>query len=279
MICMATKTVTDEQIEGMIKTAVDSATSVKKKKRSSKKVSKIPRHLTETEVHDMFQLSIRSRTIRDRDEKILKLLYYFGLRNNEMCRLQKKHILLDQMILKVVQGKGNKDRYIPIIDLNPLLVETTTIFDDLKKWLSEMKEDDVLVQGDCADGSISDRTVRRIVKNYAAWIKVPKWEEIHPHTLRHSYGTHIRNMGVPLEVIQRLLGHSKIETTLIYAHAGVEDLRSTVKKHVSISKVKKEIPALLADINSEKNAEVRVQKQNDLIIKGLLVMLGITPDE
>ena len=276
---MATKTVTDEQIEGMIKIAVDSATTSKKKKRSSNKIYKIPIHLTETQVHKMFQLSITSRTYKERDEKILKLPYYFGLRNNEMCRLQKKDILLDQMLLKVVQGKGNKDRHIPMIEINPLPNETNTIVDDFKRWLADLKDDDFLVQGDCKDGSISDRQVRRIVKKYAAWAKVPKWEEIHPHTLRHSYGTHLKNLGVPLEVIQRLLGHSKIETTLIYAHMGVENLRSTVKKHVWISKVKKEIPALLSDINSEKNAEIRVQKQNDLIIKGLLVMLGITPDE
>ncbi len=237
---------------------------------------KIPRHLTEEEVHRMFQLAEDTRKLRDL--KLLKLLYYFGLRNNEMCSLDKKDISLIKMVLKVVQGKGNKDRIIPIIEINPLPGESKTIADDLRDWIGN-DEEGLLIKGDSADGSISDRHVRRIVKNYAAWAKVPKWEEIHPHTLRHSYGTHLLNLGVPLEVIQKLLGHSKIDTTLIYAHMGVENLRTVVKKYVWIAQAKNEIPEILERIKNEENPVKKIQMQNDLIIKGVLVLLGITPEK
>ncbi|MCK5333814.1 MAG: tyrosine-type recombinase/integrase [Candidatus Aenigmarchaeota archaeon] len=237
---------------------------------------KLPRDLTEEEVHRMFQKAEELGNLRDL--KILKLLYYFGLRNNEMCSLGREHISLIKMVLKVEQGKGEKDRLIPVIEINPLPGEHRTIVDDLGEWIGS-NTTGVLIEGDSATGTISDRHVRRIVKNYAAWAKVPKWEEIHPHTLRHSYATHLLNLGVPVAVIQRLLGHSKIDTTMIYAHMGVENLRTEIKKHVWIARSKKEISGIIDAIKNEQDPNKKLQMQNDLIIKGVMVMLGITPEK
>lgn len=237
---------------------------------------KLPRHLSEEEVHKMFQIAEDSRKIRDL--KVLKILYYFGLRNNEMCNLDIEHINMNKMTLKVVQGKGKKDRIVPIIEINPLPGEKQTIADDLREWIGNKKKG-ILIEGDSSVGTISDRHIRRIVKNYAAWAKIYNWKEIHPHTMRHSYGTHLKNLGVPLEVIQKLLGHSKIDTTLIYAHMGVENLRDEVKKYVWIAQAKKDIPGILANIKNEQDPGKKLQMQNDLIIKGILVMLGITPEK
>jgi integrase/recombinase XerD len=77
---------------------------------------------------------------------------------------------------------------------------------------------------------LSDRHIRRIVKGYAIKAGIRKPEEIHPHTLRHSYATHLQNQGLPLNAIQQILGHENIETTTIYLHLGTERIRDLVEK-------------------------------------------------
>jgi len=231
--------------------------------------------LTEEEVHKMFKKAEETNKIRDL--KVLKILYYFGLRNNEMCNLDIEHINLDELTLKVVQGKGKKDRIIPIIEINPLPEEHKTIVDDLREWIGGEKKG-ILIEGDSANGRISDRHIRRIVKNYASQAKLRSWKEVHPHSLRHSYATHLANLGVPLPIIQKLMGHKKIDTTQIYAHLGVETLRNEIKKYVRIAQMKKEFPGILKKIEGERDPQRRITMQQDLIIKALMIQMGISPE-
>ena len=242
------------------------------KKRSGKK---LPLWLTEDEVHKMFRSAERGGN--PRDIKILKMLYYFGLRNDELCSLDISDINLHKHVIKISQGKGGKDRMIPIIEINPLPGENQTIDQEIRGWIG-LKKKGIFIQGDRADGKISDRTIRRIVKDYAHWSKIPRSEEVHPHTLRHSYATHLINMGVKLEVIQRLLGHVKMDTTLIYAHMGVDNLRDEVLKQVWISRTKKDLPKLFARIQAEKNVQKQIIIQNEFISKAIMALLGIVPE-
>ena len=80
---------------------------------------------------------------------------------------------------------------------------------------------------------LSDRHIRRIVKAYAVKAGIRKPEEVHPHTLRHSYATFLQNQGTPLNVIQETLGHSNIETTTVYVHLGIDKKKELIEKAFS----------------------------------------------
>jgi len=246
-----------------------------KKKRGKLKPRVLPKYLSEKEIQLMFQLA-EKRNLRDL--QILKMLYYFGLRNSEMCDLRWEHIDLERLTLKVVQGKGSKDRIIPIIEINPLPNEKGTIIDDLKLWKGN-KNEGLFFEGNSAEGNISDRHVRRIVKGYARKCKIKEWERVRAHSVRHCYATHLKNKGVPLEIIQRLLGHSNVNTTLLYTYIGVEDLRREVMRYVWLAKMKLELPGKLKEINKIKGKIDRMAAQQELILKMQLAELGIFPKD
>lgn len=176
---------------------------------------KLPRFLTPMEVAEIFRVSSTNK----RDNILLKCLYYLGLRNSEAQKLNIDDIDLINRNVKVVQGKGKKDRFVPIPE---------GFIGELRAFIGDKKG--LLFTGRGSGGSLSDRHIRRIVKSYACSANVRKYEEIHPHTLRHSYATHLQNSGVPLNVIQSLLGHERLETTTIYTHLGFEKSREYVDK-------------------------------------------------
>lgn len=170
---------------------------------------KLPRFLSFLEVEAMFKASSES----PRDNLMLKCMFYLGLRNSEVQNLRIEDIDLMNRNLKVVQSKGERDRYVPIP--------------------SNLEPEIRLHIGDNITGKIfyiSDRHIRRIVKKYAIKAGIRNPQEVHPHTLRHSYATILQNEGTPLNVIQELLGHSKIDTTTIYVHLGTEKKREFVEK-------------------------------------------------
>ncbi len=176
---------------------------------------KLPRFLTPNEVSEMFRVAQGN----PRDAMLLKCMYYLGLRNSEIRTLQAEDIDTINNTVKVVQGKGKKDRYVPI---------PGGFSSELKAFLKDRKG--FVFSGRGSEGTLSDRHIRRIVKSHARVANVRKWEEIHPHTLRHSYATHLQNNGVPLNVIQSMLGHERIETTTIYTHLGIDKAREFIDR-------------------------------------------------
>lgn len=155
-----------------------------------------------------------------RDLILLKSLYYMGLRNSEIQKMLIEDVDIINRLVKVVQGKRAKDRYVPIPE---------GFANDLRAWIGGRSSGPLFVGRSGDQKMISDRHIRRIVKKYAQLANVRKYEEIHPHTLRHSYATHLQNRGVPLNVIQNMLGHSNIQTTTIYTHMGIDQ----AKKHIN----------------------------------------------
>lgn len=178
---------------------------------------KLPRFLTPLEVAEMFRVAQDS----SRDCMLLKCLYYLGLRNSEAQNMRIEDVDIINKTVKVVQGKGKKDRYVPI---------PGKFGDELRGFIGS--RDGFLFEGR-AQGRLSDRHIRRIVKDAATKASVRKADEIHPHTLRHSYATHLQNQGVPLNVIQNILGHARLETTTIYTHLGLERTKEWVEKAFS----------------------------------------------
>ena len=174
----------------------------------------LPRFLTPLEVAEMFGAAEAS----PRDCMLLKCLYFLGLRNSEAMNLNTEDIDTMNKTVKVIQGKGRKDRYVPV---------PGDFAGELRLFIGGRKG--LLFAGRGGKGNLSDRHIRRIVKFYAQKANVRKYEEVHPHTLRHSYATHLQNSGVPLNVIQNLLGHARLETTAIYTHMGLDKAREFVE--------------------------------------------------
>ena len=177
---------------------------------------KLPRFLTPAEISAIIDVSKGVK----RDSMLIKCMYFLGLRNSEAQNLLIEEIDLLNATLKVVQGKGKKDRIVPI---------PKGFLEEFKQYIGKESEG-LVFKGRDRQKRLSDRHIRRIVKAYAKEANVRKYEEIHPHTLRHSYATHLQNSGVPLNVIQNLLGHERIETTTIYTHMGVEQAKEWVQK-------------------------------------------------
>ena len=176
---------------------------------------RLPRILSHEEIANMFKVSESV----PRDNMLLKCMYYLGLRNSEVRTLQIDDIDTINSTVKVVQGKGKKDRYVPIPE---------GFSQELKAYVKGSRG--FMFVGRGREGTLSDRHIRRIVKSHACAANVRKYGEVHPHTLRHSYATHLQNSGVPLNVIQGMLGHERIETTTIYTHMGIDKAREFINQ-------------------------------------------------
>lgn len=137
---------------------------------------------------------------------LLMLLYSSGVRLRECLNLRPVHIESDRMKVRVEQGKGRKDRY---TILSKRALKALRIYYSAyrpKYWLFEGR----------GGKQYSARSLGKVVTNAARKAGIAK--NVTPHTLRHSFATHLMEAGVPLPVIQKLLGHTSIKTTMIYLH-------------------------------------------------------------
>ncbi len=160
-----------------------------------------------------------------RDRAILETLYATGMRVSELTGLTQSNILEDQQLVRVF-GKGSKERLVPIGEF-------------ALKWINEYKKRvrNVLAQGKRSNdavflnfrgGPISRVSVWQIVSDYTHKAGIKK--EIHPHTFRHSFATHLLEGGADLRSVQEMLGHADISTTQIYTHIDREHLKQQHKQ-------------------------------------------------
>ena len=141
---------------------------------------------------------------------VLAMLYGCGLRNFELRNLQLKDLDLDRKMLHVRQGKGRKDRYVP---LSPIQIR------GLKKYLAAERPVTWCFNGNNRDGdpvALSAMGVQWIVREARRRSGIQK--EVTAHVLRHSYATHLLEMGLDIVSLKELLGHADIQTTLTYLH-------------------------------------------------------------
>jgi tyrosine recombinase XerC len=189
---------------------------------SSPKLDKhLPQFMTEEETAKLIESAFPKdekdeRGLRDR--AILETFYSCGIRISELVGLSQQDIDFIGGIVKVF-GKGRKERIVPIGE---------AALGAIRKYLDRRKK-----QGDAVflnkNGSrISTRGVRDIVEKY---IKVAGMRQgISPHTLRHSFATHLLNRGADLRTVQELLGHANLSTTQIYTHLTTERLKTVYDK-------------------------------------------------
>jgi site-specific recombinase XerD len=137
---------------------------------------------------------------------IISMFYGCGLRMGEVLNLKIVDIDSKRMIVNVRQGKGNKDRQ---IGLQEKLLEL------LRDYVREYKPKEFMFNGQFGL-QYTDSSINQLLKYYAKKAGIKK--KIHAHLLRHCYATHLLEAGTDMALIQKMLGHKKIETTQIYAH-------------------------------------------------------------
>ena len=147
----------------------------------------------------------------------LSVAYGAGLRRSEVVALRVSDIESERMLIRVEQGKGRKDRYAM---LSPRLLAI------LRAWWVQCRSRGWLFPGQDPLLPITDRQLNRACHAAADAAGLGSW--VSPHTLRHSFGTHLMESGVDVRIIQVLLGHSKLETTARYTHVATNILRTVV---------------------------------------------------
>ena len=141
---------------------------------------------------------------------VLALLYGCGLRCFELCNLQLKDLDFDRMMLHIRQGKGRKDRYVPLSKMQIRGLQTYLRAEQPSIWC---------FTGNNSEGKavpLSTQGVRWIVSEARKHSGIRK--QVTTHSLRHSYATHLLEMGLDIMSVKDLLGHADIQTTLTYLH-------------------------------------------------------------
>jgi integrase/recombinase XerD len=163
----------------------------------------LPKVLTIQEVLALFT-AIKSPKYK----AILAIAYGAGLRVSEVCALKPTDIDSQRMLIHVRRGKGNRDRYV-------LLGETMLTL--LREYYQTAhRKGDYLFPGQKFPNPLTTSSIRQVLKKVAAQAGLSK--KITPHTLRHSFATHLLETGYDLRVVQTLLGHTSIQTTQRYTH-------------------------------------------------------------
>ena len=174
--------------------------------------SRLPRFLSQNEAARLVQAAETSDPNKIRDRALLELIYGAGLRVSEARDLDVDHLNLGARELRVV-GKGSKERIV-LIGV-PARDALSLYLRDVRPTLATDDSDGALFLNRFG-GRLSQRSIQQKVRSYAAQAGLGGW--VHPHTLRHSYATHMLEGGADLRVVQELLGHASPATTQIYTH-------------------------------------------------------------
>lgn len=188
--------------------------------RAPKGDKRLPHFLYAHEIDEWFASIDVSTPLGMRDAAVLETLYASGMRVAECAGLN-----VDSVDLKngfaLVLGKGDKERYVPLGD-HAVRALTRYLEQGRPQLLREQKHTDALFLNHLG-GPLSDRSIRRIVEKTIH--RLSEQKKASPHTLRHSFATHLLEAGADLRTVQELLGHANISTTQIYTHVTRDHLR------------------------------------------------------
>ncbi|MBU1051456.1 MAG: tyrosine-type recombinase/integrase [Nanoarchaeota archaeon] len=172
-----------------------------------KKEKKLPEVLTKSEVRNLIE---STDTIKSR--LIVSLLYSTGLRVSELVNLKVSDLNLDEKTGWVRRGKGNKDR---------LFVMSENLSEELKDYFDTRGKENEYVFSKTKP--LTTRNIQKIIKGTKERAGITK--KTTPHTLRHSFATHLLEQGVDIRLIQVMLGHASLNTTQVYTHISSEQLK------------------------------------------------------
>ncbi|MFT4203881.1 MAG: site-specific tyrosine recombinase XerD [Chitinophagaceae bacterium] len=187
---------------------------------------KLPDFLTVEEIESLLAQIDLSKPDGQRNKAIVETMYSSGLRVSELVNLQISNLYFDEGFVRVI-GKGDKERLIPIgsdaVKHIKIYLETVRVHSQIVKGY----EDIVFLNR--FGKSLSRVMVFMILKDLAAKAGIQK--KVSPHTLRHSFATHLVEGGADLRAVQEMLGHESITTTEIYTHLDRDYLRSTLQMY------------------------------------------------
>ena len=183
---------------------------------------KLPNVLTIEEINLIIN-SVESNNVGIRNRAIIEIIYGCGLRVSELTNLLLSNLFLKQGYIKIV-GKGNKERLSPIgsLAIDSLNDFLTNVRPGLK--INNKFSDNVFINN--RGTSLSRSMIFKMIKKYTLKANINK--DISPHSLRHSFATHLVEGGANLRAVQEILGHSSITTTEIYTHLDSNYLRSNL---------------------------------------------------
>lgn len=185
----------------------------------------LPIFLTEDEVVKLIEAPSADTVLGLRDRAILETLYSTGMRVSELVSLDIDNIDFVSTTVKNVLGKGKKERSLPLG--NRALSAINKYLSNRNSHKKKIKETNILFLNK-NNGRITDKGIRKIINKYIH--KASLKSGISPHTLRHSFATHLLNGGADLRSVQELLGHANLSTTQIYTHLTTDKLKSVYDK-------------------------------------------------
>lgn len=185
-----------------------------------KREKKVPYHLTIDEVTTLVEAPSGADNLSLRDKAILELLYSSGLRVSELTGLNVSNIDLHSGLVKVL-GKGGKERIVP---LGSHAVKAIAAYQEALPPEGQGRAAFLNARG----SRLTRRSVARIVDRHI--LRLATMKKVSPHTLRHTFATHLLESGVDLRAIQELLGHSSLSTTQKYTHVNIDRLMEVYDK-------------------------------------------------
>jgi len=186
---------------------------------------KLPEVLTEDEINQLIKSVDLNHVFGQRNKTIIEVLYGTGIRVSELVNLQLSNIFFKESILKV-NGKGDKERFVPLGKIASTEIKTYINIRDRMKI--DSKNTDILFINRYGR-KLTRSMIFKIITDASRSIGLEK--KISPHTLRHSFATHLLKNGADLRTIQLILGHESITTTEIYTHLDTFHLEEVLKKY------------------------------------------------
>lgn len=174
-----------------------------------RKEKKLPTVLSKNEIQLLF-----GNTHNLKHLTILAVIYSCGLRISELINISLNDIDNNRMIIHIRKGKGNKDRQVQL---------TNQVLELLRMYYKKYLPVNYLIVGQNG-GKYSTTSIQKIIKKSA--LKARIYKKVTPHTLRHSFATHLLENGTDIRFIQKILGHSDIKTTQIYTHVSNAQLKN-----------------------------------------------------
>jgi integrase/recombinase XerD len=186
----------------------------------------LPDTLNQADVIKLIEANDLSKPEGERNKAIIETLYGCGLRVSELVNLRISNLHFDIGFIKIL-GKGSKERWVPVGEMAMTQINTYLNFVRDQQEVKKGNEDIVFLNR--RGSKLSRVMIFNVVKQLAKTAGIQK--TISPHTLRHSFATHLVEGGADLRAVQEMLGHESITTTEIYTHLDRRFLRETIEKY------------------------------------------------
>ena len=193
---------------------------------SPKKQQKLPDTLSLNEVEQLLQTPDTKQTLGLRDRAILEVMYATGLRVSELVNLKLNDLHLEMGLLQTL-GKGDKERIVPLGDIAIKWVQR--YLSEARPYLTRKNPEEAYLFVNNHGTKLSRQGIWKNLKRIVQMAGI--YKTVTPHTLRHSFATHLLENGADLRTVQELLGHADISTTQIYTHITKKRMTDVYKQY------------------------------------------------